>query len=97
MNRAARRASGSANGIGRAASLVAQAASDPLAAARTITELENMVRGAYTVMHVLVRRAGGTIEVPRAEQLSNPPNERVDVQVDGAGNLVLTLQPSLDT
>lgn len=94
MNRAARRAQGSANGIGRAASLVAQAANDPMAAARTITELENMVRGAYTLMHVLVRRAGGTIEVPRAEQLANPLAERVDVAVDREGDIVLSLQPS---
>lgn len=93
MNRAQRRTQ--STGLRRAAALVASAEGNPLAAARTIAELENMVKGAYTLMHVLVRRAGGTLEIPRAEQLANPKDERVDVQVDAAGNVVLTLAPSL--
>lgn len=93
MNRAQRREQD--RGLRRAVGLVAAAEADPLAAARALAEAENMVRGAYAIMHVLVTRNGGPISITREEMLAMPRDERVDPEVAPNGDVTLTLKPSL--
>lgn len=79
----------------RAAKKVTTAAAHPFALAAENEELRRSVKGAYGLVHVLVRRLAGIgqrVEIPREEWNSIPPTERLDIAADADGNVTLAVE-----